>query len=295
MFENAYMIGMKGKEKIKDWILALVFLLIAIIALVIPYNSWFNGQKVFSGYHLINVEAGEKLLYNELGDFVGGVIGTVVAGIACILVYITYKGQRDELKKTNETAKTQQFETMFFNLIHIHKESLEAIKITRFRIPEYLPRTAEQGLIDIGVQTQYEDGELSEAECKKYLKEMQGEVAMYAEFEEESSRRGNVLAKYFQFVWFSDICLILEYLIANSTDNIYQKFFYAQIAKPEWWILYGIFLYGDKFQVDKPKYDNYVKIVDATNLFDYGIAYLSEKYNVTPGNLYDKNFNHKKL
>ena len=59
--------------------------------------------------------------------------------------------------------------------------------------------------------------------------------------------------------------------------------------------MYGIYLYGEELKFDKYLYYGYVNLINASQMFDYGIDYISEKYIVASGNLYDRNFNHKKL
>lgn len=60
----------------------------------------------------------------KLGDFVGGVVGTLFSGATVLLVYLTYKSQKKELQKTiivgreqSITSQRQRFENTFFKLI----------------------------------------------------------------------------------------------------------------------------------------------------------------------------------
>ncbi len=297
MIENAYMIGMKGKEKIKDWMLALVFLLIAIIALVIPYNSWFSGQKVFSDYHLINVSASDGLSYNELGDFVGGVIGTVVAGIACFLVFLTYKRQ-------SETAETQQFESSFFNLIRIHKECLEAIQYNNPCIKQSVIDNDTDGMDATDLWDKYMNDKLEFEDYKEYFteKQLQGESAMCSEFDKLRRPKEELkyFEKYFYSNWFNCICQIIKYLIVHNGKRFYVEFFYSQITRPEWWVLYDIFLNGRKYISDTEAFDDFAnlvetELVEGKKMFVYGFFYLSKKYNVTRDNLYKKSIKHEYL
>lgn len=298
------MIGMKGKEKIKDWMLALVFLLIAILALVIPYNSLFNGQKVFSDYHLINVDAKQGLSYNELGDFIGGLLGTVIAGITCWLVYITYKSQKEELKLARETTEKQQFESTFFNLIRIHKEYLDAMQYSQIYISNPVCDTAENTLIREGLEKKRIKGELSAEEKQKHYSEqmLYGEAALREIFTREIQPNINNCADYlcdfYYTPWFNNICLIFKYInnkrleIDKSVNqdfdiDFYKKYYSAQITRTEWLLLYGIFLYGEKFASDKDAFKSYVDLSREMRLFDYESGNISAMYQVDSANLYD--------
>lgn len=106
-----------------------VLIILTILLLIFPYDVFevslpFNMQ--------INLDR-----YAGLGDFVGGIIGTVVAGIACWLVYKTYTSQKEELEETKkvlaiQTAimETQRKDSVFFHLISIHNDKLDKLKIS---------------------------------------------------------------------------------------------------------------------------------------------------------------------
>lgn len=53
----------------------------------------------------------------QVGDFIGGVIGTLVSFIAMIVVLITFTDQKDSNKK-------DKIESRFFNLIQIHLQNV---------------------------------------------------------------------------------------------------------------------------------------------------------------------------
>ena len=102
---------MEKKKKIKKWILISIFFIASVVALLFPYNC-LNGNNLL-GFFFINVKT-DMLSYGELGNYVGGILGTVIAGITCYLVYKTYTRQ-------SETAEKQQFETTFFILFEFIK------------------------------------------------------------------------------------------------------------------------------------------------------------------------------
>lgn len=265
----------------KKWMWILI-VSVAIIALFIPYNWLLHGQKII--FHCINVTADKPLSYGELGDFVGGIIGTVVAGIACIMVYLTYKGQC-------ELSEKQQFETTFFNLIHIHKNCLDAIKTSLFLLPDYLPKTSERGERYSCIQTQYEDGDLSDDEIEKHIQHLQGVEAMFEDFN-SNTNRDILLPKYYHSPWFNSICMILQYLKDNNKNekSFYTKYFYSQITRPEWWFLYAIFQNKEKLNSDTEHFNNYVALATDMHFFEFGYYYIVEKSrNIKRDKIYEKN------
>jgi hypothetical protein len=84
------------------------------------------------GYHL------DIKKYNELGDFIGGVTAPFLSTIAFVLIYLTYKSQKEELSQTRtiltrqtETIDRQQFETTLFNMLNLHQDIVKSIDLIR--------------------------------------------------------------------------------------------------------------------------------------------------------------------
>lgn len=59
--------------------------------------------------------------WGTFGDYVGGVIGTILSFFSIILIYATYKNQV-------ASSSIQQFETTFFNLLQNQREILKSLK-----------------------------------------------------------------------------------------------------------------------------------------------------------------------
>lgn len=56
---------------------------------------------------------------SKFGGFIGGILGTVIAGIVFIYVKKTYNLQEQELRSTKEYIKKQQFESTFFTMLEM--------------------------------------------------------------------------------------------------------------------------------------------------------------------------------
>ncbi|WP_310377696.1 putative phage abortive infection protein [Flavobacterium sp.] len=70
-------------------------------------------------------------IYGVLGDYVGGILGTIIGFITLILVYLTYTSQKDELKLQSQLIAQQQFESTFFNMLNVHRELKNSLKIKK--------------------------------------------------------------------------------------------------------------------------------------------------------------------
>jgi hypothetical protein len=135
--------NIKDKHVIK---FAFVFSALGLITLVITILVY-----LFKGY--INGNDIDPSLFGTLGDFIGGIIGTIFTIVATSLVFITYRSQKDELKQTNEIAlnqsKTlvlQQFENTFFNLLISFNDTSRNLRgvLPLMHGPDYEPELSDE-------------------------------------------------------------------------------------------------------------------------------------------------------
>jgi len=107
-------------KKIEDRLPKIISLVIiaCLIILVIYFSLfWYSGFFNFS--FLIN-----PTVSGSFGDFTGGFIGTILAFLTVLLVWVTYRTQKRELRESHSVLGLQQLETTFFNLL----ETQRAIK-----------------------------------------------------------------------------------------------------------------------------------------------------------------------
>lgn len=124
------------------WVISLV-----ILCFVLGSIYLFTGLRVFD---LEIIKAHLKYATNcnflgTYGDFIGGTLGTFIAGLACWLVYKTYISQKEELDATksimdeqSKTMKQQQFETSFYNLLGLRKTLLNELIYNTFEFDKGL-------------------------------------------------------------------------------------------------------------------------------------------------------------
>ena len=78
---------------------------------------------------------------NEIGDTLGGIMGPVVALLGVLLTFLAFwaqyvanQAQRqqflDTLEKQDTDKKEQQFESHFFEMLRLHKENVDELKIS---------------------------------------------------------------------------------------------------------------------------------------------------------------------
>lgn len=281
----------------KKWIWILI-VSVAIIALFIPYNWLLHGQKIL--FHCINVSANKELSYGELGDFIGGVfggfIGTIIAGIACYFVYKTYISQKEELEFTRQIVVKQQFETTFFNLIHIHKECLDAIQyyISCFKYPSYEEtKKKKKELLE-----KLDDGLLAPKDYEEFFYEekVTGAEALYHIYAGSHSYKKEIkegvteLPCYSSLI--SSVCMTFKYIgdaieLNEKDRKHYMRFFSSQITKEEWRFLHIFFCAGKNGVIDN-SWKNFVELARNLKIFDYAFPYIKDvEKHITMDNLYD--------
>jgi hypothetical protein len=108
--------------------LAIVLLSIALLMLFFPYFM-LDGIK-FWKFKLTIPD------YDTLGPFIEGITAPFLSIAAFILLYLTYKSQKQELtdskeilRQQNATQQKQQFETTFFNLLNLHHTIVNSIDL----------------------------------------------------------------------------------------------------------------------------------------------------------------------
>lgn len=141
----------KYDEITSPWTVIATVLSLSIIAIFLLMIS--DTYPLYTGKNQLRMD-----VTGQVGDFIGGVVGTIVAGISVILLYNTFVEQkafsRDQTKylKKNETAqKDQQFENTFFQLLNTHNTIKQSIQFnTKDRLTWWTEEGQEQTRIVIG-------------------------------------------------------------------------------------------------------------------------------------------------
>jgi len=102
---------MKNKTLIYQLIFgAIAGLFIVITTFILYYKGHINSGDI------------DFTKFGTYGDFIGGLLGTILSIVAVILVYRTYISQKEELSMTRNLLKQQQFENTFFNMLKVHQD-----------------------------------------------------------------------------------------------------------------------------------------------------------------------------
>ena len=102
------------------------------ISLLIGFSIlvYFLGKSAADGYSIILGARTNYEVTGQFGDFVGGVIGTFFALAGTFLIYLTFKEQSDENKRT-------AFEATFFEMIRLHRENVSELRYKKYSSDNY--------------------------------------------------------------------------------------------------------------------------------------------------------------
>lgn len=115
-------------KKDKGLISATTLLIIGILMIFIPYDI-IDKKTIF--YFVFNTKE-----YDKLGQFISGVTSPFISISAFILLYMTYKSQKEELEQSrsvmenqSKTMELQRFENTFFQMLSLHHQIVNGIDL----------------------------------------------------------------------------------------------------------------------------------------------------------------------
>jgi len=109
-------------------IIGSIIMLICLVYVVPFLNNLFNELYINSK----TTECHE--IYGSFGSYVGGILGAVIGFVTLFFVYLTYTSQRKELKLQGQLIAQQQFESTFFNMLNVHRELKNSLKLNSINL-----------------------------------------------------------------------------------------------------------------------------------------------------------------
>ncbi|MCL1666712.1 hypothetical protein M2T82_01420 [Elizabethkingia ursingii] len=79
---------------------------------------------------------GSEIKYDvtgQVGDFIGGVIGTVLSGAGFYFLYMTLLEQKKAIDDQKDAFERERFESKFFELIRLHKENVNEMSYNKIK------------------------------------------------------------------------------------------------------------------------------------------------------------------
>lgn len=104
--------------------IANIFIYTSVIILGIFIISIYFDHYVFWGNSEIKFD-----VTGQVGDFIGGVIGTIISAVGFYFLYLTFNDQRNSFEK-------ERLESKFFDLIKLHRENVTELKFDGSNLKE---------------------------------------------------------------------------------------------------------------------------------------------------------------
>ena len=102
--------------KNSSWILISIGIIIVGLFLLLSF---------IDGYTIFNNNSIEYDKTGQVGDFIGGVVGTIFTLLGTVLIYFTFREQINQNKK-------EGFETIFLQLVNIQRDNVNQLNYTTF-------------------------------------------------------------------------------------------------------------------------------------------------------------------
>jgi len=110
------------KKSSKESIIIFLFCAFCTMLSIIFFELIAKKYEIFNGIGELDMSA-----TGQVGDFIGGIVGTLVATFSIVLLYKTLTAQRESsTSQANEFAKSQN-ESRFFELLRIHRDNVSEI------------------------------------------------------------------------------------------------------------------------------------------------------------------------
>jgi len=228
------------------WVLTLFFILFAYVCF-----RWNNPLHVFNKEYVINHE-----LFGTFGDFFGGFLGTIFTLISVLLVVRTFRHQQAVTRDNQEQQKTQRFNNLFFELVHLYQTEVKDLCGQSERITN-IEKAPKKDAVKVTKEiVNYDNKDFFDEEKqiiqrkyknqKSYEKNRIRSINYYMLFYIENRSK---IAAYFRTLYRIFELIDKSKLITEPQRKEYAKIMRAQLTESELFFLRynAMTIYGDQF------------------------------------------------
>jgi hypothetical protein len=236
-----------------------MFFSLLLIGVGLGVIAWFLIRLLFyEGYW--NTEQRVNLPdAGQIGDFIGGLSGTLFTLVGVVLLFETLALQRDELAESRKVFEKQQFDNTFFNLLNVYQEVVKSLHFDSLGI------NIGKAFFEEKRKKFYEEF----AAVDKYTNNRRNAKIKYIEFytstKEQTANYFRTIYRIFKFISKSDI--------SPKEKTEYTKILRAQLSESELFFLYynSFTEYGAKFRTLINDFDilKHLPILDKVEFKEY--------------------------
>lgn len=177
----------------------------------------------------------------QIGDFIGGLSGTLFTLVGVVLLFETLALQRTELAESRKVFEKQQFENTFFNLLNLYQEITKSMHVDEFDFYSEKTHTGKDFFKQQKLKF-YSDFVSKDKYSQNRKKATSQYMKLYVESKEQTAHYFRTLYRIFSIIYSSDF---------SKTEKMnYAKIVRAQLSESElFFIYYNAFTdYGVKFR-----------------------------------------------
>ena len=210
-------------------------------------------------------------IWGQFGDFVGGTLGVIFSLISVMLVVWTFKTQ-------NETAETQRFNDLFFELLHLYQSEVKELNGVKEKIVDIKKEENVENSYKVKKERiEYTDKDFFDEEknliqknyrhLKSYENNVSRALSYYMLFYVENRSK---MAAYFRTLYRIFELIDKSSLINETRKKEYSKIIRAQLTESELFFLRynATTIYGNQFITYLNKY-NVLKHLPAFELLEF--------------------------
>lgn len=210
------------------WIIFFLFIIIGLISISIYFFQFNNG--------ISNTQAD----FGIFGDYIGGILGTLLSILSVVFIYLTYKKQVQFSENQSKQTIHQQFEFSFFSLLSNHHSILMALKKENITDYEYIKMTSNELKIRLS-DFEYDIQFIKESNRVRVKERISNS------YEEIFNLFGQELGHYFRNMYHM-MKYIQEAQISKKEKKKYFDLIQAQMSNDELYLLFynAISNYGNE-------------------------------------------------
>jgi hypothetical protein len=99
-----------------------LLIICGVITIYLLTSSWIDGYRIW-GSNPIKYD-----VTGQIGDFIGGVVGTIISGAGFYFLYLTLRAQRIAFEEQGKAFERERLESKFFDLVKMHRDNVAELK-----------------------------------------------------------------------------------------------------------------------------------------------------------------------
>lgn len=212
----------------RNWIIFILFTIIGLISISVYFIQFNDGIS------------NSQTDFGVFGDYIGGILGSLLSILSVIFIYLTYKKQVQFSEDQSKQTIHQQFEFSFFSLLSNHHSILMALKKENITDYEYIKMVSNElkiRLSDFEYDVQFINRS-NKVRVKKIIS---------TSYEEIFNLFGSELGHYFRNMYHM-MKYIQEAQITPKEKRKYFDLIQAQMSNDELYLLFynAISNYGNE-------------------------------------------------